>query len=313
MNFASYTTSEYFPIFLTFYDSIKNNKNLNLHVLCLDKKVKKLVYEYNVKCEIIELSEIENFSQKILKKRYKNISEKIGVYRLAFIDYLLRKKKQSFHLIDSDTYFFSKIEDLKHELEDSNTSVAFCEHNFYYNKKTMCDHYGIYNAGYIYFNYDKVSLQFLNKYRNLCENYISWEIKKNSKNIFADQTYLENLLYDFKNIKIIKNSGINCAPWNIGNYELSFTNEKYFVDKKKLIFYHFSGIRPVLNKIFFFNLYHYNHRKLDMVRKTIYKIYLKNLQKNFQIYQTDKVSKKLNFKNIISLLKKIYRKDFLII
>ena len=50
-----------------------------------------------------------------------------------------------------------------------------------------------------------------------------------------------------------------------------------------------------------------------MVRRTIYKIYLKNLQKNFKIYQTNKVSKKLNFKNIISLLKKIYRKDFLII
>ena len=126
MNFASYTTSEYFPIFLTFYDSIKNNKNLNLHVLCLDKKVKKLIDVYKVKCEVIQLEEIENFSQKILKKKYKNISEKIGVYRLAFIDYLLRKKKQSFHLIDSDTYFFSNIENLKHGLEDLNTSVAFC-------------------------------------------------------------------------------------------------------------------------------------------------------------------------------------------
>ena len=43
MNFASYTSSEYFPIFLTFYDSIKKNKNLNLYVLCLDDDVKSLI------------------------------------------------------------------------------------------------------------------------------------------------------------------------------------------------------------------------------------------------------------------------------
>ena len=68
MNFASYTTSEYFPIFLTFYDSIKHNENLNLHVLCLDKKVKKLINEHKVNCETIELDEVEIFSHKIKEK-----------------------------------------------------------------------------------------------------------------------------------------------------------------------------------------------------------------------------------------------------
>ena len=47
MNLATYTTSEYFPIFLTFYDSIKNNDNFKLHVLCLDNNVEKLLIKQN--------------------------------------------------------------------------------------------------------------------------------------------------------------------------------------------------------------------------------------------------------------------------
>ena len=250
MNFASYTTSEYFPIFLTFYDSIKHNENLNLHVLCLDKKVKKLINEHKVNCETIELDEVEIFSHKIKEKKYNNISEKIGIYRLAYVDYLLMKKKQSFHLIDSDTYFFSTIDYLEKEINNLNSSVAFCEHNFFYNKKKMSDNYGIYNAGYIYFNYDNTSIQFLKKYRSLCQKYISWTVKDGEKNIFADQTYLESLISEFKNIKIIKNIGINCAPWNIGNYKLSMEQNHYWINDNKLIFFHFSGIRTILNKFF---------------------------------------------------------------
>ena len=79
MNFASYTTSEYFPIFLTFYNSIKNNDSLNLHVLCLDHNVKGLLKEYKINCKAIELSEIENYSNKIQEKKYNKIAEKIGV------------------------------------------------------------------------------------------------------------------------------------------------------------------------------------------------------------------------------------------
>lgn len=313
MNFASYTTSEYFPIFLTFYNSIKNNDSLNLHVLCLDHNVKGLLKEYKINCKAIELSEIENYSNKIQEKKYNNIAEKIGVYRLAYVDYLLNTKKQSFHLIDSDTYFFSKINDLNTEIKNLNASVAFCRHNFYYKKKEMCNYYGIYNAGYIYFNYDKTSLKFLSRYRNLCQEYISWKTKKYTKNTFADQTYLEQLMKEFKNIKIIENKGINCAPWNIGNYKLQAEQQLFKVDEYKLIFFHFSGIRSLFNKFFFFNLYHYNNKNLIDVKNLIYKIYLKNFKKNLTNFKYNKIKRKITLKSFINLVKKIFVKDFLII
>jgi len=313
MNLATYTTSEYFPIFLTFYDSIKNNDNFKLYVLCLDNNVENLLIKNKINCKCISIKELEKFSKTIKEKNYNNISEKIGVYRLAYADFLLQKEKIEIHLIDSDTYFFSKLSNLDNLIINLNASVAFCEHNFSFNKSKMNGLYGIYNAGYIYFKNDNEGINFLKNYRELCNNYISWEVKKNTKNIFADQTYLEILKDKFKSVKIINNVGVNCAPWNIGNYKISQNNNEFNINNEKLIFFHFSGIRSLLNKIFFFNLYHYNHQNLDTVKKTIYKIYLKNLQKNFKIFQINKVSKKINFINLLNLLKKIYRKDFLII
>ena len=81
MNLATYTTSEYFPIFSTFYDSVKENKELKLYVLCLDDDVKKLIKNNNIKCKTISLEEIENFSKSLLKKNIKKFQKK-----LEFID-----------------------------------------------------------------------------------------------------------------------------------------------------------------------------------------------------------------------------------
>lgn len=313
MNIASYTTSEYFPIFLTFYDSIKKNQDINLYVLCLDDKVSDHLINNKVKCKPISIYQIENFAKNIKKKNYQNISEKIGVYRLAFIDYLLQEEKKDFHLIDSDTYFFSETKNLENIVTKQDSSVAFCEHNFYYNQSDMNNLYGVYNAGYIYFKYNQNSLLFIKKYRELCENFISWKVIKNKKNIFADQTYLEWLFKEFNFVKIIKNKGTNCAPWNIGNYNLSFTNENYYVDEDKLIFYHFSGIRTLFNKIFFFNLFYYNNKNLKIIKKTLYKEYLKNLQDNQKLISLNKDAKNITYKKILKMCKKFYNNDFLVL
>ena len=314
MNFASYTSSEYFPIFLTFYDSIKKNKNLNLYVLCLDDDVKSLIKKNNIKCKTITIEDIELFTKSLLKKRYSKISEKIGVYRLAYANYLLKKLNiEDIHLIDSDTYFFSKTSDLEKIVNDLDASVCFCKHNYFYNRDLMNDLYGIYNAGYIYFKNDKQAFKFLVKYRKLCQNYISWSVKKNTKNLFADQTYLEGLIQDFKFTKIINNKGVNCAPWNIGNYQISEKEGQFYVDNVNIIFFHFSGVRTLFNKVFFYNLYYYNKVNLKHVKKTIYKNYLTKLKKNLIKIPTKKDTKAISLKRIIAIFSKLLRKDFSII
>ena len=77
--------------------------------MCLDNNVEKLLIKNKINCKSISIEELEKFSKTIKDKKYNNISEKIGVYRLAYADFLLKKENIEIHLIDSDTYFFSKI------------------------------------------------------------------------------------------------------------------------------------------------------------------------------------------------------------
>ena len=313
MNIAAYTSKYYLPTFLSLYDSIKNDKTVKLFVLCYDEEVKKFLKKKIKTCTLITTKDIELKNPEIKNKKYNNFNEMHGVYRLAYAQYLLRKIKKPIHLIDSDIFFFNKPNLLNDLVRKIKASVAFAKHNYFFNKKVMENKYGIYNAGYIYFNYDQNSLNFLNKYRKLCYDFISWDTKKIGKSNFADQTYLEKLIKINKNIKIINHSGVNAAPWNIGGFNLSQKNKKLYVNGEKLIFYHFSGIRTLFNKFFFFNLYHYNRKNLPKVKQHLYKKYFLILKKNNNNFSIISKNKTINTFTFKKLMKKIIYKDFIII
>ena len=313
MNIAAYTSKYYLPTFLSLYDSIKNDKTVKLFVLCYDEEVKKFLKKKIKTCSLITTKDIEFKNPEIKNKKYNNFNEMHGVYRLAYAEYLLKKIKKPIHLIDSDIFFFDKPNLLNELVRKIKASVAFAKHNYFFNKKIMENKYGIYNAGYIYFNYDQNSLNFLKKYRKLCFNFISWETKKKGKSNFADQTYLEKLIKINKNVKIINHSGVNTAPWNIGGFNLSQKNNKFYVNGEKLIFYHFSGIRTLFNKLFFFNLYHYNRKNLHKVKQHLYKKYFLILKKNNNNFSIISKNKTINTFTLKKVLKKIIYKDFIII
>ena len=153
----------------------------------------------------------------------------------------------------------------------------------------------------------------MKKYRKLCFNFISWETKKKGKSNFADQTYLEKLIKIYKNIKIINHNGVNTAPWNIGGMKLSQKNKKIYVNGEKLIFYHFSGIRSLFNKFFFFNLYHYNRKNLPNVKHHLYRKYFLVLKKNNNLFSIISKNKSISTFTFKKLWKKIIYKDFIII
>lgn len=313
MNIATYTSVEYFSTFLTFYKTIEDKKT-SLYILCLDKEVELLIKKFNVKCKFFHLHEIDNDFPKLRSRKFKNINEKIGVYRLFYSYKLINDFNLSIHLIDSDTFFFTSPIKLNEYINSLGASVAYAEHNYSYKKNKMSDKYGVYNAGYIFFKNNETARNFLQKYKSKCYDFITWEISQNKKNIFADQTYLEDLKNISNEIKIIKHKGINCAPWNIGNYKVKIVDETIFVDNDILIFYHFSGIRYIFNNIFLFNLFYYNQKNLSNVKNIIYQKYLKLLKKNILLVKLNKKNyKTFNIKKFFLFFKKIFNKDFMII
>jgi hypothetical protein len=306
MNIVSYGSYEYLDKVLALNNSIKKYKNVKFYLLALDMKIYNFIQK--------EKKEITCYKPKIAKTNFnKNFSQNMSIGKLNFAEYLLNKKKlQSLHLVDSDIYFFSNPSNLKRIVK--NYDMAFCYHDTFNNNYNTDNKYGIFNAGYLYFKNSPNAKKILKRYISLCKKKVDYSVTQNNvKNIFADQTYLEYLTEEFKNIKKIKDKRINRGPWNIERYKIKVTNGELFLDNKKLIFYHFSGIKKIFNNLFSLGLRMYVNNKTE-IKKKIYLKYIKELQKINMKYKIKKVNlKKLHIKGnkINSLLNIIIKKDFL--
>jgi hypothetical protein len=304
INIASYSSYEYLDRILALNNSIKKYRNVKFHLFPLDKKIESFFKKNN--------SELICYDHKIFKinSNY-NFAQKLSISRFSFAKYLLFKKKlPNIHLMDSDIYFFSNPNNLKKIVKKYD--MAFCYHESV-NKNTN-DRYGKFNAGYLYFKNSVNTKNILRRYINLCKKKVDYSIFSNrQKNVFADQTYLENLTREFKNILKIKNRSINRGPWNIGRYKIEVKNDKLFIDKKKLIFYHFSRVKKICKNFYSLGLRMYVKNKGE-IKKLIYSRYIKELlyvKEGFKIRNVKQ--KKLHFKSnkFKSLFNIIIKKDFL--
>jgi hypothetical protein len=305
INIASYSSYEYLDKILALNNSIKKYKNIKFHLFPLDKKIEIFLKKKN---EEIICYDQKNFK---INANY-NFAQKISIGRISFVKYLLFKKKlPNVHLIDSDIYFFSDPNNLKKIVK--NYDMAFCYHESV-NKNTN-HRYGNFNAGYLYFRNSINTKNILGRYIDLCKKKVDYSVFNNNekKIIFADQTYLENLTREFKNILKIKNRSIKRGPWNIGRYKIEVKNDKLFLDKKKLIFYHFSSVKKIYKNFYSLGLRMYVKNKNE-IKQLIYSKYIKELlyiNENYKIRSVK--TKRLHFKGnkFKSFFNIIIKKDFL--
>jgi hypothetical protein len=306
INIASYSSYEYLAKVLALNNSIRKYKNIKFYLLALDQKIYNFIQKNN--------KEIICYKPKIIRTNFnKNLAQKIAIGRLNFAKYLLTKKKlPSVHLVDSDIYFFSDPNNLREIVK--NYDMGLCYHDSISNKYNTDNKYGIFNAGYLYFKKSQNTKNILKRYISLCRKKVNYSVPKNNiKNIFADQTYLEYITAEFKNIKKIKDKSINRGPWNIGKYRIRFINEELFIDNVKLIFYHFSGIKKIFNNIYSLGLRMYVKNKKN-IKKKIYLKYIKELYEINKQYNIRKVNHKrfhIRGNKLHSLFNIIMKKDFL--
>jgi hypothetical protein len=306
INIVSYSSYEYLDKILALNNSIKKYKNVKLYLLALDMKIYNFIQKEN--------KEITCYYPNIAKTNFnKNFAQNMSIGKLNFAEYLLTKKKlPNLHLVDSDIYFFSDPSNLKKIVK--NYDMAFCYHDTINNNYNTDNKYGIFNAGYLYFKNSPNAKKILKRYITLCKKKVDYSVTENNvKNIFADQTYLEYLTKEFKNILKVKDKSVNKGPWNIGRYKIKVTNRELFLDNKKLIFYHFSGVIKIFNNLYSLGLRMYVNNKTE-IKKKIYLKYIKELKEINMKYKIKKDNiKKLHIKGnkINSLLNIIIKKDFL--
>ena len=280
MNFCTHFDKNYIPYGLTLLDSLKNTTaDFLLHITCMDNYT--FNYLSKLKLNDVKLYKIQDLESNIegLKTAKKN-RDKIEYFFTcspATCKNVLIKNPHitSITYLDSDLYFFSSPKVIFNEIRDS--SVAIIEHKFHWITKRQIK-YGIFNVGWVTFRNDVEGNSCLDLWLKDCLN---WCYQKVENNRYADQKYLDKWPKVFKNIKIIENIGANAAIWNIKNYKWSLKENEILLNNTPLVFYHFANIYQIDNYKFNTNLSRVLMSLKGALRENVYKVYLKNLKKNF--------------------------------
>lgn len=117
--------------------------------------------------------------------------------------------------------------------------------------------YGIYNLGFIALRRSEEAAKLVAwwKYRTYEAGFF-----KPADGLFVDQLPINHVPVFFNGVKVLKNMGLNMAPWNLHERKLTRIKDGHVVNERdELIFYHFSSFLVGKNEL---PLHHYDRYTL---------------------------------------------------
>lgn len=193
---------------------------------------------------------------------------------------------QSVVYVDSDMYFFDEPNKIFDYWKDH--SILMCDQRA---SAKIQEPHGYYQAGLVGFRRDNYGMPCLNWWKDRCLEWC-YDVIDRENNRWGDQKYLEKLPYEFKAIKVVKDTGINAAPWNTvekNQYNIEKRIDEVYINNHKLIVYHFGSLLIYNNSEFdLWKLYPLNFSK--KVINYIYKPYLNELIRTMSLLKRMKVN-----------------------
>jgi len=289
---------------------VKYNPWASLWVLPMDLYSLKILKKMNL--ANVTLIDKKAFEDEKLLKAKKNRSrvEYIWTCTPSLPLYVFKENKKAEKVIylDSDLFFFSGVEPAIKELGKG--SIYTVEHRYPPSQRSRLKTSGRFNVGFQIFTRTEESEKCLKRWRKQCIEWCYWRYEDGK---IGDQGYLNEWPDLYENLVISKNLGVNTAPWNVGQYKVSKKNGKIFINKDRLICYHFHQFQ-ILSENSFSHTYGYNLSK-DVVNY-IYKPYekeikrqikrVKQIDKNFRIASTESGRIRLLKQKITKILAPIY-------
>lgn len=213
------------------YHSLKRfTPNAVLAVLTVDEESGRVLEALNLpEVTVIFADQLEDAELRELKEK-RNSSE----YCWTLKPVLLLKLYENcgdfsiIAYIDTDLFFFDS--PMKLFRGSENWSVRLTTHKV--NRKA--------NGGFVAFRRCKHGYEALKWWKEKC---LEWCYSYNDNGRFADQGYLDFMRARFNGVSYLDMIGANVATWNYFKYDLSLKDGNVFVDKSRMIFYHFSGLR----------------------------------------------------------------------
>ncbi|MDO8401205.1 MAG: hypothetical protein Q7T45_25690 [Bradyrhizobium sp.] len=174
--------------------------------------------------------------------------------------------------LDGDLFFFESPEVIYRELQDA--SVAIIPHRFTA-RMARLRKFGTYNVGWVGARNDPDGISVIMWWREKC---IEWCHDYVDGGRFADQGYLDSFPGLSSRVKVIENVGANLAPWNVGNYQIDFRDNRVMIDAMHpLIFFHFQGVKKGWGWFIFNSHRRYRAPFSGDMRQHIYQPYIDEL------------------------------------
>ncbi len=299
---CTYFDFNFLPRGLALYYSLKkHHSDFLLFILTFDEKTYNFLWKLNeTQIVLISFKEYDLYfktsAEKFIDKKqyYFSATPNLCLYVLKKwpdIDILL--------YLDADVYVYNSLDTVYDEFSEA--SIGFCSHRFNYLFKILSNNYGKYNVGVNFFRNDSIGLKCLLDWKNDCD---SWYPNKPDYplSFFSDQILLDNWPVRYNNVKILKNIGVNTAPWNAINYKFTKIRDIYYVNGNPLIIYHFSSLRKIDNYKWTANTIYFFASVLNILLE-IYKEYIIKIesfglpnQKLVMVTHKDKFIKKIFLK-----------------
>lgn len=265
----------------TLYHSLKKfSPEVRFFLFLCDEKNPKIDYKM-IADEMVVLRETEpEFDQLASKYNIVELNTCLKPRAFEFLFSLQNIEKALY--FDPDIKIFSSIDFLFDEPETSSVLLTphICSPIPFDGKTPQENHFlnfGIYNLGFIGLQKNVETKQLLAWWKN--HTYLRGKIDV-YKGIFVDQLPINLVPLFYENVKVLKNRGLNMAPWNLHERPVTKSDEGYLVNEiAALVFYHFSSFR--LNDLEL-PLSQYNRFRLEQlpVLKEIYIQYQNDLIAN---------------------------------
>lgn len=246
-----------------------------IFVLSLDQVVINY-FRDNSKVECIPLSSVEDYFPELnVAKGTRSKVEYIFTLSPFFPLYLLMKFPEIERItsLDSDLFFFSSPKNILESL--GREKIGITAHNFPIELRHL-DKFGKYNVSFQSFPNTEIGLKCLRDWAEDCVQFCGDFL--DDKGRFADQKYLDFWKERYESVVTFPSPEIGLAPWNIHSYQLDFDDLNLFIDGKKVVFYHFQGLRIKSHSRFMLGLTTYlENKKPSAGALKIYLFYIKKL------------------------------------
>jgi hypothetical protein len=271
-HYCTYFDHRYLARGLALRESLaKHAPGSQLWVLCLSQECESMLRSMALSdVRLVPLAELEAADPQLAASRAnRSLVEYYFTCSPCLPRYLLAENPEiaAITYLDSDVFFFSSPEAVFAEI--GSAAIAITPHRFPAGRAQTMERYGRYNVGWLTFQRGDAAAACLEWWRERC---IEWCHDRLEGDRFADQKYLDRFEALFDSVHVIRNPGVNLAPWNLDNHQIA--GPPVAVDGTPLVFFHFHGLKQIAPRWFDTHLDSYKIRLQAPVRDLVYAPYL---------------------------------------